>query len=144
MSDLSLISYRAVNRSFHSSGELTDRSSIEALCGYFLHDSFLYRFQTEKPLDTTARFTVFGLLPDWASTFEITFYGVDNFNSERFNIFGMFHVDVFSISESDGSLLATFKGIFERQFFSFSFERAEYTRYDLKVPISRSDVGWSS
>lgn len=143
MIDVSRVRKAGAERVKVAEGDLSHALSLDEVAPFRLHDVLLYRYEINNPLDFEAELVISGLLPDWRSTVELFFSEVADFESRAFNYFQCFSVNELRLAKDGGSELAYFAGVFENQFFSFKFGTATYEKYDLKVPLSRADLGWS-
>jgi len=111
------------------------------LSEFSLHDALIYRYDFFSPGSKDSLVTLHGLLPCFSHSFKITFFGVSNFEFKFFSF-----SDIFSVKElrlKKGKFFrADFDGDFDGQIFSLDFRCAEFNKYRLQVPMTRSDFGF--
>lgn len=113
----------------------------EELDRFCLHDALLFRYEFDNHNGVDSILSISGLLPNFENVFELSFHGVDCFESCHFKFTGLFSVEEARLIHAEQKAVR-FSGEFEGQFFSFSFDHASFIKRALRIPVTRNDLGW--
>jgi hypothetical protein len=119
------------------SGSLLICKELDA---FSLHDSLIYRYEFSNGDDDGYLLSVFGLKPSFSEIFKIDFFSVKDFISSGFSPVKSFSIKELSVNVSDRRK-AYFSGDFDGQNFSFFFVDSRFTKYVLREPVTRDDMG---